>query len=246
MKYRYYGIMAVLMLVGASSAYAMGDKRQAFVGGPTLDTTPIQIQIGDAEYAIPANYFDLQPNPACRSERALFNVIFPDITPRTKENSREIDFGVGHDHKGGGILLSYHSSNEPEYNQEGSLRRIFSSRLENLISYEIFHNEYGLTRHTPKQGTLPWWGDELYVDHEKIPKRFLRCSMVDTVPVPVCSFYFYNKKLLVKASFNRKLLPEWETIEDNINKALDGFYVGPVTQEKPRCKDSYTDVVGGG
>ena len=59
-----------------------------FMGAWTSDMTPIRVQMGKYEYAIPANYFDMQPDPSCNSLGHLLIALLPDFEGRTKKTGK--------------------------------------------------------------------------------------------------------------------------------------------------------------
>lgn len=82
-------LVTLFIFAISQPVFAMGNLHTPFKGAMTTDTTPITVEIGNYEYAIPANYFDMQPYTDCNMSDVAFIGLVPSFEGRSKENTKE-------------------------------------------------------------------------------------------------------------------------------------------------------------
>lgn len=213
-------------------------KNNPFAGVRTTDTTNIPVQIGNYNYEIPANYFDTPPHLDCNAEAALLVAVLPDVKGRSEENSREIDLVAGQDAKRLTILLE-------------TDRKRRDNAQERLQSWaNVVEENFGPTQ----KAEYPWYGLEYHYYSEALNKRGsakdqyrfyqngklasqIECSIIGSVPSPMCNHSFILNDMTVKLVYPLSRLSQWRTIEDKVIKLVSSWNVEHSKKLKRICKE---------
>lgn len=208
-----------------------------FAGVRTEDTTKIPIQLGNYNYEIPANYFDVQPYTDCNQENALLVAMLPDFEGRNAKNSREIDSDVGQHVKRIRMLLT------------ADRKRRDDALVSLKIWADVIEDNYGPF----KKAEYPWYAleyryhtgkrepnstkDQFRFYNKDILVTQIECRVIGSVQNPSCSHSFAVNDLRVKMHYPRSRLPEWKTIEDKARALIKGWTINRAKPLKTICKE---------
>jgi hypothetical protein len=97
--------------------------------------------------------------------------------------------------------------------------------IDHLKATEFAGNEYGLAHYEQKSIPKNDKRDVWFELKEGKITAYITCSdVIGGPPVPHCSLYQSIGPLRFEASFNRRLLPEWSTIRQNILEMIESFW----------------------
>lgn len=226
--------LTVLAMRGASSS--------PFKGVMTFDATPITIELGQYNYAIPAHYFDSQPDFDCNQKTALLTFLLPDFIGRSKENNAQF-MEVGWFRPRGQMLISAEGNPTSGWTVEQSM----AGRFKNLVQREIVREQLKpKTRH-------PFLGLDYYpTDKDIVPtdvlvqqadsgdvKTIISCSAFGSVQSPTCIHHFTDHDLILQMTYSRRFLDQWDVIEKNAHTWLAIMRREKIENPKPACDETF-------
>lgn len=147
----------------------------------------------------------------------LLQAYFPGSAPVLEEPKDLVQRGLWH--KNIRILFSNAVSN-PDFDPEKGLAAV--ARL--FKADKVMGERYGLTHQTQSDEAKSYW-DDLWVerDDEEL-LSYVNCSKnyADEV-VPHCEHHFWDERFVYKVTYDKRLLPEWRLIRENVVALMASF-----------------------
>lgn len=102
-----------------------------------------------------------------------------------------------------------------------------------IATNEVFHGlEVYRNPHINPENNIPWretsLADDIYIARDAAGnvRTYIYCATVDDVPTPPCAHSFEfppPMKLRLRMGYNRRILEQWQSIEDNAVKLIYSF-----------------------
>jgi len=215
-------VLSALMLACSSSVRAeTPSERCAEVRGkgesglplpyqPKASDDLVHLRVAGTRYAIPENYFRY-PVLGCDTEENgfLLRVLLPTFEGWTKENDEAIQGSRDTPNMGMNILLEI---------VPGDMKLTFLAFARGADSAGDHPTWDGLLK------TKNASGDDVFFAREHGAVTFLMvCNTVEQLPYPGCTQHFRYRGAKVEATFRRRMLHEWRTIQERTIRLLDGF-----------------------
>lgn len=193
------------------------------------DPSPVILQIGNAEYALPNNILRNNLNTECNQSIISFVLQVPEMIGRTEKNT-EIFKTVNLDKKYGFGLINYLENVTAE--------KAVSNYLNQWIGYvtPFTHSrKHGLYYWIADEPDKPFKGDDIFTDNPEKPSFVLHCTIEGSAVNPGCRMYTGYKNNSINFHFNRIWLAEWKQIYDGLQSMMKNAYIAPVSKPKPNC-----------
>lgn len=96
---------------------------------------------------------------------------------------------------------------------------------EHLKTTEIVGEEYGLIHKKQPESEIQDFDDAWLEKENGKYVSYINCSeKLNEISVPQCTHHFrINQKVAIQVSYDKRLLPEWKTIETNVLTLYDSF-----------------------
>jgi hypothetical protein len=174
----------------------------------------VQTIIAGQTFRIPKNYL-YKSNPEPVDDSAMILVMYPDFKPPT-ERPNDL-WKRGEWYRNIRILFA-------DLKTMKSLDTILKNRIARLETSRIIGEEYGLIYQTQEEENPKDWG-ELWVEQEGYP-AYIECSSPKSGnPILRCKHVMNWKNLYIHLSYDKKFLPHWQAIKDNVIRILEEFEV---------------------
>ncbi|MBD3639359.1 MAG: hypothetical protein HUJ18_00045 [Marinobacter sp.] len=234
-------ISIAVVITGSSCAILMGagfwaskeTSRRLDIGyRESTSSKPVQLEIGDRVFAIPNNHiWSRESWKGGKVSSVNLHALLPDFEAYTQANQHEFD-KPGWNRKVT-LLLIEHNVPESRTGSASMTRRAVYNRMlyDDASQKERIDHEaqapFGLTLHALSP-PIPS-GKELYSGFKKDGGFYwVRCGREEKYPYPSCTTYIeFSEKTSIKYRFSRKLLSDWESIDNSVLNFVRQFVVTP-------------------
>ena len=174
--------------------------------------------VGGDIYYVPKAYYRL-PNNNITSEGMYLTTYYPGNAPVIQSPKALKERGLWHKNiRISAVSLTRYSRFTPE--------KALPAVMEFNIATNFVGEQYGLKYYTqPKGHRLENDRDEFWVESDKEPNvSYVACSKkVMKHQTPQCYHSFYDSRFNYNVHFDKRLLPEWKTIQDNVLELMRSF-----------------------
>lgn len=202
------------------------DVNPMFNGLSSSSPKPVQIRMAKRYYWIPRYYIDsMSDSGALEQGGVLIFANLPDFTPRLAEKrDRSLDF------KTLDRFVWIHIQDIGK--RPVKLNSMYQTLRKLQPSLKYQGEMYGLQFELPDP--TPPFNKDLYrrLDESGNLISYIECTRDNTREIPNCSHIFNHEGLLVKISYRKTYLPQWQEIYQKGIDLIDSFKTPPLSQEK--------------
>jgi hypothetical protein len=201
------------------------DTMPGFTGGPSLDTTPVDIEMNGTHWRIPRNYLEtarlykryLDIKNYVDAATLIIVITYPEFTGATPETIHcyKVLGRCANTIKLGELRIDENvkKRNEPAIEEAARTRTV---------------DKYGLTKMNAKTSLVP---DDAFVFYGGSYETsvVISCSPENSDEArKYCSVFFELFKTAFLYEYDLKMLPHWREVHDNITRLLMSFHLGEV------------------
>lgn len=219
------------ILIGFGFWASSETSRRLDIGyGASGNSNLVQLEIGDRVFAIPKNHiWSRESWKGGKVSSVNLHALFPDFEAYTQANKHEFD-KPGWNRKITLLLMEHNIPKSRIASAKMTRRAVYNRMLyddaaqKERTGQEI-EGAFGLTLHALSP-PIPS-GKELYSGFKSDGGFYwVRCGREEKYPFPSCTSYIeFSEKSSIKYRFSRKLLSEWEAIDNSVLKFVRQFVV---------------------
>jgi hypothetical protein len=184
-------------------------------GKATNDYKIVEGRIGQQNFYIPKIYFAQEGTRKIGEKDFYIRAMYPDFSPLT-ESSEEIR-KRGEWYKNISILSHLYPKPRP-------MDKFAKDNIEYLKATEFVSTEFGLIHQTQPPNQIQDLDDVWVEKNGDEFVSFIQCNeKLDEFSVPQCSQFIQIEGLTVKSRFDKRLLPEWKAIKENVIALHESF-----------------------
>lgn len=223
--------LSCAILIGAGFWTSSETSRRVDIGyGESTSSKLVHLEIGDRAFSIPQKHiWSRESWKGGRVSSINMHALLPDFEGYTQDNRHELE-KPGWNKKITLLLMEHNipgsrTGSASMTRREVYDRMLFDDAAQNQrIDHEV-QGPFGLVLHelTPP---IPS-GKELYTAlNDDGEFYWVRCAREEKYPFPSCTTYIeFSEKTSIKYRFSRKLLSEWEAIDNSVLKFVRQFVV---------------------
>ena len=204
---RIFNTLLILLLIVAVSGCQPSSSVQFQIN---------EYHVGEHTLYIPRAYTHLDTT-SIGDESGLIQAFYPGSAPVIQ--NRKILWEQGKWYKN--VRIHFDDVSQYKINPEKSLQ----SQITRFKAFKVVGEQYGLIYRTQPEN-IKNDHDELWVEKDKSGKVVSRIQCKkkyhETV-IPQCSHRFYSENFKYKVSYDKRLLPEWKLIRENVLALMASF-----------------------
>jgi hypothetical protein len=182
------------------------------------DSEIIHVRLSGQDYYIPANYFDSPTDPGLDQRNVLLVALLPDMQGRTNENWDEFMEVSGWGRR---VTMLITATKDTKHMLRSNQRAV-----ESLYGpYDPSGTFYGLQRLTSSKKSLA--REIYYAEASGVTDSIITCPGDDDFPTPGCSHRFSVDGVVVKATYDKKFLQDWQRTQASITTWLTELSKSP-------------------
>jgi len=208
------GFLASLVFLGIVLNAKNTLQEQGIISNPQMETEGIYKKfISGSEYCVPRSY--LRSGSDDKSESLLLYVVFPEMKPDTDGYYSQEEGGIGYNRLK--VLILSQKDMRP-------LEEVAEERKEFLQVKSVATDTEGLNFFKQPENASNDSGDLYTEEKEGRLLSYIACSKeITSISVPQCVQSRFYKNLSLQITYDKRLLPEWKSMDDKTTDLIDSF-----------------------
>jgi hypothetical protein len=218
-------VAALVLLIAALSAFVFAEPLRAgsddipqYLTSPLrTDAEPIHIRLSGRDYFVPANYFDAVIRRGLDQRDILLVALLPSLETRTHENWDEFMKVPGFGRR---VHMLIETVERPATVLGAMLQK--SEYMSGPL--ETVGTENNVEHRVPVGVGRFGFRQEVFVARQEDRLvAVIECARDGDVRSPGCQQYFMADDLLIKATYSKKFLQNWRSIQESVTALLQRY-----------------------